>query len=194
LPLYPKFRPMLGGWKFLFLDGEQFKPDTSKPAPWNRGAYLVNGPGHCAECHSPRNPLGGIVKSQRFAGGPDPEGGDGSVPNITPAGIGDYSQRDIERILESGDMPNRDSGGGLVAAVGGNTSKVSGVRRSRSTSNRCRRSKARSVREQDRLSSPRQSAASQNALNVMMVRVSWMPGMVCTFSLTKWPMSVLSST
>jgi len=125
LPLYLKFRPMLGGWKFLFLDGEQFKPDTSKSAPWNRGAYLVNGPGHCAECHSPRNPLGGIVGSQRFAGGPDPEGGDGSVPNITPAGIADYSQRDIERVLETGDLPDGDSIGGPMAAVVGNTSKLS---------------------------------------------------------------------
>ncbi len=50
--------------------------DPAKGAAWNRGAYLVNGPGHCAECHSPRNILGGIVASQRFAGGPDP-GGDG---------------------------------------------------------------------------------------------------------------------
>jgi mono/diheme cytochrome c family protein len=125
LPLYLKFRPMLGGWKFLFLDGEQFKPDTFKSAPWNRGAYLVNGPGHCAECHSPRNLLGGIIASQRFAGGPDPEGGDGWVPNITPKGIGDYSQRDIERILETGDMPDGDSVGGLMAAVVGNTSKLS---------------------------------------------------------------------
>ena len=50
-----------------------FKPDASKDAAWNRGAYLVNGPGHCAECHSPRNLLGGIIESQRFAGGPDPE-------------------------------------------------------------------------------------------------------------------------
>ena len=125
LPLHFKFRRMLGGWKFLFLDGEQFRPDPSKSAEWNRGAYLVNGLGHCAECHSPRNRLGGIVARERFAGGPDPEGGDGSVPNITPAGIGDYSQRDIERILETGDMPNGDSVGGLMAAVVANTSKLS---------------------------------------------------------------------
>ena len=59
------------------------------------------------------------------AGGPDPEGGDGWVPNITPKGIGDYSQRDIERILETGDMPDGDSVGGLMAAVVGNTSKLS---------------------------------------------------------------------
>jgi mono/diheme cytochrome c family protein len=125
LPIHFKLRRMLGGWKFLFLDGEQFKPDPSKSAQWNRGAYLVNGPGHCAECHSPRNLLGAIIKSQRFAGGPDPEGGDGWVPNITQAGIGDYSERDIERILETGDMPNGDSVGGAMTAVVGNMSKLS---------------------------------------------------------------------
>jgi mono/diheme cytochrome c family protein len=76
------------------------------------------------ECHSPRNLLGGIILSQRFAGGPDPEGGDGSVPNITQAGIGDYSQRDIERILETGDQPNGDSVGGSMTPVVGNISKL----------------------------------------------------------------------
>jgi mono/diheme cytochrome c family protein len=125
LPIHFKIRRMLGGWKFLFLDGQQFKPDPSKSAQWNRGAYLVNGPGHCAECHSPRNLLGAIINSQRFAGGPDPEGGDGWVPNITQAGIGDYSERDIERILETGDMPNGDSVGGAMTAVVGNMSKLS---------------------------------------------------------------------
>jgi len=125
LPLHFQIRRMLGGWKFLFLDGEQFKPDTSKPALWNHGAYLVNGPGHCAECHSPRNRLGGIIAGKRFTGGPDPEGGDGWVPNITPAGIGDYSQRDIERVLETGDLPDGDSVGGPMAAVVANTGKLS---------------------------------------------------------------------
>jgi mono/diheme cytochrome c family protein len=125
LPFYLKLRRLLGGWKFLFLDGQQFKPDPAKPEEWNRGAYLVNGPGHCAECHSPRNLLGAIIARQRFAGGPDPEGGDGWVPNITPAGIGDYSQRDIERILETGDMPNGDSVGGAMAAVVSEISKLS---------------------------------------------------------------------
>ena len=121
---YLKIRRLLGGWKFLFLDGRQFQPDPAKSAQENRGAYLVNGPGHCAECHSPRNPLGGVIVSERFAGGPDPEGGDGWIPNITPAGIGDYSQRDIERILETGDMPNGDSVGGPMAAVVSEISKL----------------------------------------------------------------------
>ena len=87
VPFPFNIRRTLGGWKFLFLDGKPFQPDPAKSAAWNRGAYLVNGPGHCAECHSPRNILGGIVESQRFAGGPDP-GGDGWIPNITQQGIG----------------------------------------------------------------------------------------------------------
>jgi mono/diheme cytochrome c family protein len=124
LPIHFKIRRMLGGWKFLFLDGQAFKPDPSKSAQWNRGAYLANAPSHCAECHSPRNLLGGIVARQRFAGGPDPEGGDGWVPNITQAGIGDYSERDVERVLESGDMPNGDSVGGSMGKVVGNVSQL----------------------------------------------------------------------
>ena len=124
LPSHFKIRRLLGGWKFLFLGDDRFKPDPSKSAQWKRGAYLANGPGHCAECHSPRNLLGAIVENQRFAGGPDPEGGDGWVPNITQAGIGDYSERDIERILETGEMPDGDSVGGTMTAVVDNTSML----------------------------------------------------------------------
>src|SRR6478609_7164871 len=75
-------RRNIGVWKCLFMDGKPFTPDASRSAQWNRGAYLVNSLGHCAECHSPRNFLGGIVAAQRFAGGPNPEG-EGWVPNIT---------------------------------------------------------------------------------------------------------------
>jgi mono/diheme cytochrome c family protein len=116
---------MLGGWKFLFLDGEKFTLDPNRPADWNRGAYLVNGPSHCAECHSPRNFLGGIIDTQRFAGGPELEGDDGWVPNITPAGIGKYSEADIVRVLKSGDTPDGDSVGGSMGKVVGNTSQLS---------------------------------------------------------------------
>ena len=124
LPAHFKIRRLLGGWKFLYLDGDPFTPDPNRPANWNRGAYLVNGPGHCAECHSPRNALGGIIEAQRFAGGPDPEGGDGSVPNITEAGIKDYSEKDVEKILTTGDLPNGDSVGGSMGKVVGNVSQI----------------------------------------------------------------------
>jgi mono/diheme cytochrome c family protein len=117
-------RRSLGGWKFLFFDGAPFTPDASKSPQWNRGAYLVNGPGHCAECHSPRNLLGGIVGGQRFAGGPNPEG-EGWVPNITQKGLGKWSQKDIEYLLETGDTPEGDSVGSTMKKVIDNTSKLS---------------------------------------------------------------------
>jgi mono/diheme cytochrome c family protein len=125
LPFPFNIRRGLGGWKLLFLDGEQFRPNPANSKKWNRGAYLVNGPGHCAECHSPRNPFGGIVASQRFAGGPDPEGGDGWVPNITRAGIGKYSEADIERILTTGELPDGDTVGGAMGRVVANTAQLS---------------------------------------------------------------------
>ena len=116
-------RRLLGGWKFLFLDGKPFVPDRAKDAAWNRGAYLVNGPGHCAECHSPRNILGGIVASQRFAGGPEPAG-DGFVPNITPKGLS-MSHEELVKLLATGEMPDGDSVGGEMGKVVANTAKLS---------------------------------------------------------------------
>jgi mono/diheme cytochrome c family protein len=125
LPIHFKIRRVLGVWKFLFLDGREFEPDPTKSAQWNRGAYLVNGPSHCAECHSPRNRLGAIVENQRFAGGPDPEGSGGWIPNITQAKIGDYSEREIARILETGELPDGDSVGAAMRAVVRNTGQLS---------------------------------------------------------------------
>jgi mono/diheme cytochrome c family protein len=121
-------RELLGGWKLLFFHGGLFEPDPTKSAQWNRGAYLVNGPGHCAECHSPRNFLGGIIESQRFAGGPALDG-KGWVPNITPLGLreGDkvWSEKDIASFLGDGMMPDGDYAGGPMADVISNTSLLS---------------------------------------------------------------------
>jgi mono/diheme cytochrome c family protein len=127
LPFPFNIRRTLGVWKFLFLDGETFKPDPGKDAAWNRGAYLVNGPGHCAECHSPRNALGGIVESQRFAGGPDPSG-DGFVPNITQKAL-TLSHDELVTLLETGDTPMGDTVGGEMGKVVGNTSQLSAADR-----------------------------------------------------------------
>jgi mono/diheme cytochrome c family protein len=125
-------RELLGGWKLLFFHGGPFEPDPAKSAQWNRGAYLVNGPGHCAECHSPRNALGGIIDSQRFAGGPAPDG-KGWVPNITPLGLreGDkvWTEKEIASFLGDGMMPDGDYAGGPMADVISNTSLLSAADR-----------------------------------------------------------------
>jgi mono/diheme cytochrome c family protein len=117
-------RRNIGIWKLLFMDDKPFMPDAARPPQWNRGAYLVNSLGHCAECHSPRNFLGGIITAQRFAGGPNPEG-EGWVPNITQKGIGDWSAQDTADFLETGQMPDGDSAGGAMARVIKNTSQLS---------------------------------------------------------------------
>jgi mono/diheme cytochrome c family protein len=125
LPFPFNIRRVVGGWKLLFFQGAAFEPDPSKSAEWNRGAFLVNGPGHCAECHSSRNGLGAIVQATRFAGGPDPEG-KGFVPSITqhPDALGKWSKEEIAELLKSGFTPDFDSVGGTMAAVVRNTAQL----------------------------------------------------------------------
>jgi mono/diheme cytochrome c family protein len=129
LPFPFNIRRNVGIWKFLFFDDRLFIPDQARSPSWNRGAYLVSGFGHCAECHSPRNLLGGIITSQRFAGGPNPEG-EGWVPNITPKGIGEWSQKDIADFLENGVTPDGDTAGSSMVRVIKNTSQLSAADRS----------------------------------------------------------------
>jgi mono/diheme cytochrome c family protein len=124
VPFPFNIRRNIGIWKLLFMDGKPFVPDPARSIRWNRGAYLVNGLGHCAECHSPRNFLGGIIAAQRFAGGPNPEG-EGWVPNITQKGIGEWSEKDIVAFLKTGEMPDGDSAGGSMVRVIKNTSQLS---------------------------------------------------------------------
>ncbi|HWG05328.1 MAG TPA: cytochrome c [Beijerinckiaceae bacterium] len=73
----------IGLWKRLFLDCSPIAPDPTKSPEWNRGHYLADALGHCAECHTPRNIFGAMIASERYAEGADIEG-NGWVPNITP--------------------------------------------------------------------------------------------------------------
>jgi len=123
VPFPFNIRRNVGIWKLLFFDPTPFAPDLSRAAAWNRGAYLVNSFGHCAECHSPRNFLGGIIASQRFAGGPNPEG-EGWVPNITQKGLSDWNEKDIAYFLETGQTPDGDSAGGSMTRVIKNISQL----------------------------------------------------------------------
>jgi len=115
----------LGLFNRLYVDGKSFTPDADASAKINRGAYLVRGPGHCAECHSSRNLLGGIVKESEFAGAPSLEDR-GSSPNITPSedGIGDWSEDDIAYLLETGNTPDFDVIGETMAPVQRNMAKL----------------------------------------------------------------------
>ncbi|MGZ5870800.1 MAG: molybdopterin cofactor-binding domain-containing protein [Bradyrhizobium sp.] len=63
------WRPLMAGWNALFHRPDTFAPDSTKSATWNRGAYLVEGLGHCSACHSPRNALGAEKANAYLAGG-----------------------------------------------------------------------------------------------------------------------------
>lgn len=110
----------IGLWKLLFLDRKPIEPDAARDAAWNRGHYLVEALGHCAECHSSRNVLGGIRHSARLAGGPDQEG-IGFVPNLTPDHLGRWSADDIARMLWTGFTPDLRFVGSSMADVVANT-------------------------------------------------------------------------
>jgi nicotinate dehydrogenase subunit B len=64
-----KLRPLMAGWNALFHDSATFAPNAAQSAIWNRGAYLVEGLGHCGACHSPRNTLGAEKAEAYLAGG-----------------------------------------------------------------------------------------------------------------------------
>ncbi|GBD44552.1 Gluconate 2-dehydrogenase cytochrome c subunit [bacterium HR40] len=106
-------------WQWLFHDPQPFVPDPAKDPLWNRGAYLVLGPGHCAECHTPRNWLGALDTTRLFAGNPAGPGGD-KVPGITADpenGIGRWSRDQLAFYLKVGMRPDGDFAGGEMARV-----------------------------------------------------------------------------
>lgn len=112
-------RQLMWGWRLMFFDEGAFEPDPGQSAQWNRGAYLVSALGHCGECHTPRNQLGGLKTDMRFAGSADNAEGE-RVPNITPhakTGIGGWSAKDIADYLGSGMTPEGDFAGGLMGDV-----------------------------------------------------------------------------
>jgi mono/diheme cytochrome c family protein len=117
-------RPLVGIWKFLFFKDDVFAPDPNQSAEWNRGAYLINAPGHCAECHSPRNALGAVMAARKFTGGPSPSG-EGKVPSITQANLESWAVKDIEALLENGETPDGDTTGKSMADVVENTAQLS---------------------------------------------------------------------
>ncbi len=124
----------LGLWKQLYLSGATPRPDSDEIAPVQRGQYLVQGPGHCGACHTPRNVFGGEITDRFLAGakslevnGDAKEDQEGRIPNITPHqdGVGDWSEKDIAYALESGFDPDFDSFGGSMVKVQENMAKLS---------------------------------------------------------------------
>jgi mono/diheme cytochrome c family protein len=102
LPFPYNMRIALYGWNFLNFTKGAYRPDPAKSDAWNRGAWLVQGPGHCGSCHTPKGLTGGD-KTDRFLRGGVVEGW--LAPNITGdphAGVGGWSVEDITDYLKTG--------------------------------------------------------------------------------------------
>jgi mono/diheme cytochrome c family protein len=111
-------RNLLIGWRTLYFDEGEYRPDKAKSAEWNRGAYLVEGLGHCAMCHTPINALGGSSQEQAFRGGLIPMQ-NWYAPSLTSnreAGLGNWEIGDIVDLLQSG-VSNRGTVYGPMAEV-----------------------------------------------------------------------------
>jgi mono/diheme cytochrome c family protein len=115
----------IGAWKRRYLDAGPIMSAASSTLV-DRGRMLAEGAGHCGECHTPRDRLGGLIRDRWLAGARNPEG-EGRVPNITPGGknISEWSTADIAYYLESGFTPEFDTVGGSMVAVQENMSKLS---------------------------------------------------------------------
>jgi mono/diheme cytochrome c family protein len=97
-------RQLILGWRTLFFQEGEYQPNPTKSDEWNRGAYLVEGLGHCAMCHSPINALGGSSESQAFEGGLIPMQ-NWYAPSLTSnkeAGLGEWSIEEIVDLLRTG--------------------------------------------------------------------------------------------
>jgi mono/diheme cytochrome c family protein len=126
IPLAFFLRRGIGLWKHIGFSDAKWQPDASQTASWNRGSYLVNGPGHCGECRTPRNIFMVRDDARAFAGAPHPEG-EGRVPSLR--GLVERKRykdpKDLVSAMQFGEMLGYDklSSGGM-GAVQSNLSKL----------------------------------------------------------------------
>ncbi|MGS1008995.1 c-type cytochrome [Achromobacter anxifer] len=111
------FRPLLAGWNALFHDATPFTPDASRSADWLRGAYLVQGAGHCAACHSPRNRLGAEKTGVHYLAGGEAEGWTAPALNQLAAGSRAWTGDELFQYLRTGYSPRHGVAAGPMAPV-----------------------------------------------------------------------------
>ena len=110
-------RPLLAGWNALFHDATPFTPDPSRSAQWLRGAYLVEGVGHCAACHSPRNRLGAEKKGVHYLAGGEAEGWTAPALNQLATGQRAWTGDELFQYLRTGYSPSHGVAAGPMAPV-----------------------------------------------------------------------------
>ena len=123
LPFPLDQRPVIAGWKLLFLRRATYQPDDRQSAEWNRGAYLVEGLAHCGSCHTPRNALGAERATAQFAGG-DVENWQAYAINAQSPSPVPWDAEALFAYLRNGWHPDHGSARGPMAQVVSNLSSV----------------------------------------------------------------------
>jgi nicotinate dehydrogenase subunit B len=117
LPFPLNQRGLVAGWNALYLKQGEFKPDPARSAEWNRGAYLVDGVGHCSACHSPRNALGAERGGRLYLGGGEAEGW--VAPSLVASSRAPvkWTEQALFDYLKSGFSPEHGVAAGPMAPV-----------------------------------------------------------------------------
>ena len=124
LPFPLDIRPLMAGWNLLFLDHAPVSVDPARSAEWNRGAYLVEGLGHCGACHTPRNAFGAEETDRAYTGGlADGWNAPGLTAASSPAAIA-WSADAIATYLRHGIDDQHAASAGPMMAVSHNLSRV----------------------------------------------------------------------
>lgn len=124
MPFPFKIRGLMAFWNGMFLDKGTYTPDSTQSPEWNRGAYLVEGLGHCQACHTAKNPLGGNKSGEAFRGGLF---GNWYAPDITPnkrTGIGAWTPDDLREFFREGRNVHSAASGEMGEAVQFSTSQM----------------------------------------------------------------------
>lgn len=110
-------------WRALYFKPQAYVADATQPAAWNRGAYLVNGLGHCAACHTPRNALGASIEKRSLGGAMMPLQ-DWYAPSLRSpleGGVADWPVPDTVALLQTGTSPHGNTSGPMAEVVLGST-------------------------------------------------------------------------
>jgi mono/diheme cytochrome c family protein len=117
LPFPLNIRAMVKGWNLLFLKSKEFEADPNQSAEWNRGAYLVEGLGHCGGCHTPKNMLAAEKSGRDFYGGNLDHWVAPDLTSNARTGLGDWSVEDIAEYLRTGRNARAGAGGPMAEVV-----------------------------------------------------------------------------
>jgi mono/diheme cytochrome c family protein len=118
------WRYLLRGWNWLYFDKGTFQENAQKSPEWNRGAYLVEGLGHCGACHTARNFAGGEKTSEALEGGVLQGWFAPNITNQQRDGLNSWSKQDIVDYLKTGRNSHSGATGLMAEVVTDSTSKL----------------------------------------------------------------------